>query len=121
MLLSLLSDALDQVRLRHLRKYKDDQRSDEYYLLKCQKREMIFSIGHEIETALALKEKYLYFDDNNLISEERKEVLESLINDIIASDIPEMISVGLTLSSWKEEILNSFCTITKQSLIIMER
>lgn len=54
-----------------------------------------------------------YFDEESLTREERREVLDLLINDFIASDIPEMISVGLTLSNWKEEILNSFYTITK--------
>lgn len=141
--IKLISDALDQVRLRYLRKYKADTRSDEYYLLKYQKRllfkeiqyqkfssikrnhhfkytltdyqkrEMIFSISHEIETAWHLKERYLLFDEENLSHDERSEWLDSLINDFISSDIPEMISVGLTLSNWKEEILNSFYTITK--------
>lgn len=141
--IKLISDALDQVRLRYLRKYKDASRSDEYYLLKYQKRllfkevkhqkystvkknhhfkytltdyqkrEMMFSISHEIEDAWTLKERYLYFNEESLTHEERREVLDLLINDFIASDIPEMISVGLTLSNWKEEILNSFYTITK--------
>lgn len=139
----LICDALDQVRLRYLRKYSNNTRSDEYYLLKYQKRllfkevkhqkyssvkknhhfkytitdyqkrEMLFSISHEIEDAWTLKERYLYFDEETLSPEERRETLELLINAFIASDIPEMISVGLTLSNWKEEILNSFCTITK--------
>ena len=37
----------------------------------------------------------------------------TVLKHFITSDIPEMISVGLTLSNWKEEILNSFYTITK--------
>ena len=139
-----LNDALDNVRLRILRMYADDKRSDEYYLLKYRKdllyhdvefnawnevkynhhfryqlsekrlQEMILDIHSDLSKAWNLKERYMRFDKDSMTEQERSSHLDQLIDDFIASDIPEMMSMGLTLSNWRQEILNSFHTMTKK-------
>ena len=142
--LKYMNAALNDVRLRILRQYSSDKRSDEYYLLKYRKdllyhdveygewkdvkynrhfryrisekrmQEMIFNISDELNKAWNLKERYVHFNEKDMAEEERSEILDLLINDCISSDIPEMISMGLTLSNWKYEIINSFHTISKK-------
>ena len=56
----------------------------------------------------------MIFDDVEMSAEERRDHLDLLIDDFISSGIPEMISFGLTLHNWHDEILNSFYTITKK-------
>ena len=139
-----LYKALDDIRLRILRHYTDDKRSDEYYLLKYRKellfrdvpyeewkdvkhnhhfryrmsekrmQEMILDIHSDLNRAWHLKECYMIFDDAEMSAEERRDHLDLLIDDFISSGIPEMISFGLTLHNWHDEILNSFYTITKK-------
>lgn len=139
-----LNKALDNIRLRILRLYSDDKRSDEYYLLKYRKellfkdvpyekweeikhnhhfkyrvsekrmQEMMFAIHPDLFKAWQLKERYMSFDSEDLSYEQRLILFNSLIDDCISSDIPEMISIGLTLNNWHDEILNSFHTITKK-------
>lgn len=139
-----LHKSLDDVRLRILRHYSDDKRSDEYYLLKYRKgllfkdvphevwkevkhnhhfkyrvsekrmQEMILSIHPDLSRAWYLKERYMHFDNTKMNTEERRHYLNLLIDDFISSDIPELIRFGLTLHNWYDEILNSFNTISKK-------
>lgn len=139
-----LNKALDDVRLRVLRQYSDDKRSDEYYLLKYRKellfrdvpygewndvkhnhhfryrmsekrmQEMILDIDPDLNKVWHLKERYMYFDSAEMTMEERRERLDFLIDDFISSEIPEMTGFGLTLHNWRSGILNSFHTITKK-------
>ena len=139
-----LYKALDDIRLRILRRYNDDKKSDEYYLLKYRKellfgdapyeewkdvkqnhhfryrvtekrmQEMILAIHTDLNRAWHLKERYMRFDSTEMTQEERRERLDLLTDDLISSGIPEMISFGLTLHNWHDEILNSFYTITKK-------
>lgn len=140
----LVNDALDKIRIKTLHQYDNDKRSDQYYLLKYQKRllfydvefqnftevkrnhhfkytltdfqkrDMLLSINKTLERAWQLKEWYKSFNDELLPPEEKEPQLDHLIDAFISSEIPEMISVGLTLSNWKKEILNSFYTIEKK-------
>lgn len=142
--IKLLSKCLDDVRLRTLHLYSDNKKSDQYYLLKYRKdllysevefddwkkvsanhhfrmklsdkrlQEMILDISKELNDAWHLKERYRSFNDSDMSSEERSELLDILIDSFISSQIPEMMSFGLTIDNWKEEILNSFITITKR-------
>jgi transposase len=139
-----LNDALDNVRLRILRMYSEDRRSDNYYLLKYRKdllyhdvefndwkevkynhhfkyqvsekrlQEMILDIHPDLFKAWNLKERYMRFDKADLSEQDRSSHLAKLIDDFISSDIPEMMSMGLTLSNWRQEILNSFHTMNKK-------
>ena len=139
-----LNKALDDVRLRILRRFSDNKRSDEYYLLKYRKellfkdvpyeewknirhnhhfryrmsekrmQEMILDIHPDLSKAWHLKERYMHFDDAEVTMEERRDHFDHLTEDFISSGIPEMISFGLTLHNWRIEILNSFHTITKK-------
>lgn len=140
----LVNDALDKIRIKTLHQYDDNRRSDEYYLLKyqkhllfhdieyqnftevkrnhhfkftltdLQKRNMLLSINKTLERAWQLKERYKSFNDELLPPEDKAYQLDYIIDAFISSNIPEFISVGLTLSNWKEEILNSFFTIDKK-------
>ena len=139
-----LNKALDDVRLRILRKYSDNKKSDEYYLLKYRKdllfsdvpyeewkdvkynhhfryrmsekrlQEMILDIDPVLFRAWHLKERYMHFDDKEMPADERRDNLDLLIDDFISSGIPEMISMGVTLQNWHDEILNSFNKMTKK-------
>ena len=138
-----INNALDDVRLRILRKYSDNHRSDEYYLLKFQKHllfsdasldsfketkrnhhfryeisdaeklDMMLAIDSDLETAYLIKEHYMMFDDQLKSPEDQREELDIIIRKCLSSQIPEFISIALTLTNWKEEILNSFVTYEK--------
>lgn len=136
-----LSRALDDVRLRIMRRY-EDRRSDEYYLLKYQKQllfrdiepdayhrvkvnhhfryavtdqrklEMMLAISTELKSAFYLKEEYTLFNQTQEKDpDELRKMLENLADEFLASEIPEMVSISLMLKNWEEEILNSFQTI----------
>ena len=77
-------------------------------------QEMMFAIHPDLFKAWQLKERYMSFDSEDFSYEQRLILFNSLIDDCISSDIPEMISIGLTLNNWHDEILNSFHTITKK-------
>ncbi len=139
-----LNDALDNVRLRILRMHSEDKRSDQYYLLKYRKdllchdvefndwkevkynhhfryqvsekrlQEMILDIHPDLSKAWNLKERYMHFDKDSMDERDRASQLDQLIDDFISSNIPEMMSMGLTLSNWRQEIINSFHTMTKR-------
>ena len=89
-----MNKSVDDIRLRILRRFKDDKRSDEYYLLKYRKdllwkdpecndwkevkknhhfkykvsemrmQEMILAIHPDLNKAWHLKERYMNFDDS---------------------------------------------------------
>ena len=106
-----LNKALDNIRLRILRLYSDDKK---YRVSEKRMQEMMFAIHPDLFKAWQLKERYMSFDSEDLSYEQRLILFNSLIDDCISSDIPEMISIGLTLNNWHDEILNSFHTITKK-------
>lgn len=133
-----ISEALDSVRKRVMRRFEMNKKSDEYYLLKYQKHllfqqvyeenysevkrnhhfkykltdiqklEMILATDDELKEAFELKESYRIFNSSNYDEEILKEVLEAITGRFLNSGIPEMESVGSTLLNWKKEILNSF-------------
>ena len=138
-----INDALNDIRLRVLRKYKDDKRSDEYYLLKYQrhllysdaeydkfheakrshhfrykisdadKLDMMLDIDSDLKTAHAIKQHYMFFNDKKNSPEEQREELEIIIDKCLSSGIEEMIRIANMLENWEEEILNSFNTYEK--------
>ena len=134
-----LSEMLDLVRLRVLRRYEQDKKSDEYYLLKYQKHllfsdisddvtavkknhhfrysitdrqklEMMLMLDEELREAYELKDSYLLFNRVDYDSKTREQVFLAIVNRMTDSGINEMVRAGNTLFHWKEEILNSFCT-----------
>ena len=138
-----ISAALNDIRLKTLRHYSDNKRSDEYYLLKYQrhllfidtdynefhdvkknhhfrykisdsdKLDMMLGINSDLKTAYNIKEHYMMFNSKDNPPEEQREELDIIINKCLATGIEEMISVGKMIDHWKEEILNSFCTYEK--------
>jgi transposase len=74
---------------------------------------MILDIHPDLFKAWNLKERYMRFDKADLSEQDRSSHLAKLIDDFISSDIPEMMSMGLTLSNWRQEILNTFHTMNK--------
>ena len=139
-----INKALDDIRLRVMKKFESNKKSDEYYLLKYQKRllfmdldddsyhkkkrnhhfkyevtdrrklEMMLAIDEELTLAYELKESYLLFNRRDGSLDEKREELEIQINRFISSNIPEMMIVGLTLDNWKIEITNSFIKTQKK-------
>lgn len=139
-----LSHALDLVRLKVLRKYSDNTKSDQYYLLKYQKHllfseieddayhekkynhhfkyevtdrrklEMMLAIDSELKIAFELKEAYHLFNSIDGPYDEKYQALGDLISRFILSNSAEMMSIGITLDHWKDEIVNSFICISKR-------
>lgn len=139
-----MNKAIDDIRLRILRKFKDNKQSNEYYLLKYRKdllwsdpefntwkdvkknhhfkyriseiqmQEMTLAIHPDLHKGWHLKERYMAFNSSETTPEDCSQTLDQLIDDFISSDVQELISFGLTLTNWKSEILNSFNTIHKK-------
>jgi len=140
-----ISTALDNVKLRILRKYAYNPKSNQYYLLKYQKHllftdskydnfsnvkynhhfkykvsdkrklEMLLAIDPDLYQAFLLKERYLLFNNSNVSLDIILPKLLVLIADFANSSIPEMVSISRTLNNWKSEIVNSFTTIKKKT------
>lgn len=138
-----INAALNDIRLKTLRKYSNDTKSDEYYLLKYQrsllfvdtdydkfheakknhhfrykisdadKLDMMLAISSDLKKAYNIKEHYMMFNDKDKSPEEQREELEIIIDKCLSSGIEEMIAAGKMLDHWKEEILNSFYTYEK--------
>lgn len=138
-----ISSALNDIRLKTLRHYSSNKRSDEYYLLKYQrhllftdsdynefhevkknhhfgykisdadKLDMMLAINSDLKTAYNIKEHYMMFNNKDNSPEEQREELDIIIDKCLSTDIEELIAVGKMLEHWKEEILNSFYTYEK--------
>ena len=135
--------ALDAVRRRIMRKYKNTQYSEEYYFLKKwnyvlfndfpsygekikmyrtnewlnehQIQKIIYGIHPDIKMA---SEYYLRYKRLNKISNKEmfEEYIDDFINDQSIINIPEMVPVIQMLSNWKEWILNSFIIVEGRRL-----
>lgn len=81
----------------------------EYELL-----DYILDLDTDLKKAYFLKEQFDTFNNSNekeYNAVAKKEQLSILINDLLESNINEMIKVGKTFKNWKNEILNSFTWI----------
>ena len=137
-------DSLDRIRLSLLRKFENDKRSDQYYLLKyqkhllfeeiqyqnysdvkknhhfkyhltdLQKRNMLLSISGDLERSYYLCQRYKSFDRSLGSPIEKAEELDLIINKMFDSQITELVSLAATLLNWHIEIINSFFTISKR-------
>ena len=133
-----LVKALDDVRLRVLRRFDDDKKSDEYYLLKYrnellysvdidynyrmnkhfhrfisqnQMLEMMTSLDGDLHKAHKLYHSYKKFNDSSFSDlKEAENKLNEIINDFRVSGINSFEVLAGTLNNWKQEIVNSFCT-----------
>ena len=131
-----VTEAVDSVRKRVMRRYESDKSSDEYYLLKYrdhllyetgidynfkknshfkrfisenQMLDMMTSLDDDLYDAWGYYHQYRHFNESSFSSpEEALNVLKEIINDFYLSDIPEFISLAATLNNWKVEIANSF-------------
>ncbi len=137
-----INDALDEVRLKVLRRYSDDMKSDEYYLLKNKryvlyKEELnetlsynphfslkmsdqdyldrILKIDKGLSAAYQLARRYYYFNHywNEHSKDEALEYIESYIDECHKLDLTSFSELGNTLDNWKEEIANSFIPYKK--------
>lgn len=131
-----LADALDSVRLRVMRRFDDDKKSDEYYLLKY-RNELLYStdldydrkmnrhfrryisqnemlammttLDLDLYEAHRLYHLYKRFNDSSFSDlQEAENKLTEIINEFTVSGIAEFVSLASTLSNWKKEISNSF-------------
>ena len=133
-----LVDALDSVRLRVMRRFSDDRKSDEYYLLKYQDQllysadidynfrmnkhfhryisqdqmlTMMTSLDVQLYDAHRLYHLYRRFNDSSFSNlKEAENKLNEIINEFRISGINEFEELSSTLTNWKTEIVNSFCT-----------
>lgn len=91
----------------------------EHYVTENMILESLLSFDDELKQAYNAKEEYLIFDQvtkeeaNN--SDKRKE-FNNVIKRFKHTQVEESISVAQTLSSWKEEILNSFIWINNRHI-----
>lgn len=132
-----MAEALDDVRLRIMRRFSDDKKSDEYYLLKY-RNELLFStdldfnrkmnkhfqryisqdqmvsmmtsIDLDLYKAHQLYHAYKTFNDSSFsdLKDAEAHLLE-IINDFRVSGVREFEELASTLINWKQEIVNSFC------------
>ena len=80
--------------------------------------ESLLSFDDELKQAYNAKEEYLIFDQvtkEEANSDKRKE-FNNVIKRFKHTQVEESISVAQTLSSWKEEILNSFIWINNRRI-----
>ena len=135
-----INDALDRIRCKVMNRYKNDKESDEYYLLKYKNKllyidslkvndslfrynkhfmcrmtdgallEKILNIDNELKLAYELKELYMIFNQSSSDIEDIAKELDAVIAAYMISDISGFVSIGETLSNWREEIINSFHT-----------
>lgn len=135
-----INDALNKIRCKVMNRYKDNKKSDEYYLLKHKHHllfidslkisddhikynhhfkyklsqnallEKLLNIDNELKYAYELKEMYIIFNDSHEDNNKIREHLEMIISVYQLSHIPLFVELGNTLSNWKEEIINSFHT-----------
>ncbi len=134
-----VAKALDEVRLRVMRLYDGNKKSDGYYLLKYRddllykdtlSDEAIYSshykthisefqlvrkmkeLDKELSDAYELYQAYLRFNNTDYedIDLARNDLL-SYIRDCRLSAIKEFIALSRTLEDWIQEILNSFCKV----------
>ena len=131
-----IGSALDDVRKRVMKKYEDNPKSDEYYLLKYRDEllykedisdrmkynhhfkiemsefellEKMKAINSQLNKAYELYHQYIRF--NNTDYEDNIECLndlKELINDFKISGINEFEKVSDTLNYWECEVVNSF-------------
>lgn len=131
-----LVDALDDVRLRTLRRFNDKKKSDEYYLLKYRNEllyaidvdytpktnkhfrrylsqdqllSMMVSLDKELHDAYILYPMYHRFNQTEFLDlKEAENQLLEIINRFTISGISEFQALASTLFNWKTEIVNSF-------------
>ena len=131
-----LVDALDDVRLRTLRRFNDNKKSDEYYLLKYRNEllyatdvdytpkmnkhfrrylsqdqllSMMLSLDKELHDAYILYHMYHRFNQTEFLDlKEAENQLLEIINRFTISGISEFQALASTLFNWKTEIVNSF-------------
>lgn len=132
-----LADALDSIRLRVMKRFEDDKKSDPYYLLKYrnellystevdyrfrmnkhfhryisqnQMLDMMLALDPDLKKAHQLYHTYKYFNDSSYTDlPAAYNRLSEIINEFLISGIHEFESLASTLSNWKAEIVNSFC------------
>ena len=129
-----LNDSLHKLRIRIMKSYHTD--SIQYYLLKhwkCllfdrtidldnkgkynkklaryinyrQLLDCILAIDPQLKLAYELKEKYTIFNAT-CSYEDASERFNSLYDEFVFSNIPEFYEFVVSLSNWKNEIINSF-------------
>lgn len=135
-----INDALNKIRCKVMNRYKDNKKSDEYYLLKYKHRllfidslkiseddfkynhhfkykmsqysllEKMLNIDKELKFAYELKEMYVIFNNLAYDMDKISIELDAIINAYKISEISPFVDIGHTLSNWKQEIINSFHT-----------
>jgi len=131
-----LVDAMDRVRLKVMRRFDNDRKSDEYYLLKYrnellystnikyeykmnkhfkrfisqdQMLSMMTSLDIDLYNAYNLYHMYHRFNNTSFTDlRDTENQLNLIINEFSVSGIKEFTELANTLSNWKLEIVNSF-------------
>lgn len=135
-----INDALNKIRCKVMNRYKNNKKSDEYYLLKYKHHllfidslkisddqfkynhhfkykmsqysllEKMLNIDKELKLAYELKEMYMIFNNLDYDMDKISTELDVIINAYKISGISSFVDIGHTLSNWKQEIINSFHT-----------
>ena len=137
-----MAEALDDVRLRVMRRFENDKKSDEYYLLKYRNEllyctdldykfrmnkhfhryisqsqivDMMTTLDLDLHKAYTLYHTYKRFNDSSFANLNQAESsLLAIINEFRISGIKEFEELATTLINWKAEIVNSFCHFNGQ-------
>ena len=135
-----VNKVLDEQRKKVMRRFDDQKKSDQYYLLKY-REQLLFSkelsyerkmnkhfrytisenellglmleIDPDLKKSYYLAQKYISFNDKDFKGDLKKvrNVLEDLINEYKLSGIDGFYDLAETLDNWKEEIIASFSIV----------
>ena len=142
--IKMMNDELEKLRRKITRRYENNKRSDEYYLLKHKnyvlysedlRKEyhyskhfhmqvndedylnMILKIDPELTEAYQEVRRYFYFNKYwyEYSRDEALQYITRYVNDCFTSNNLCLINIASTLDNWKEEIANSFIPYKKHN------
>ena len=142
--IKMMNDELERLRKKITKKYEDNKKSNEYFLLKHKnyvlykedlKEEyhyskhfklqvndidylnMILKIDPELTRTYQQVKRYYYFNKYwyEYSKDEALDYINKFIDDCFLSDNKYLINIASTLNNWKIEIANSFIPYTKHN------
>lgn len=142
--IKMMNDELERLRKKLTRKYENNKKSNEYFLLKHKnyvlyKEElneeyhyskhfriqvndidylnMILKIDHQLTNTYQEIKRYYYFNKywNDYTKDEALAYINKFIDECFLSNNEYLINIASTLNNWKVEIANSFTPYTKHN------
>ena len=142
--IKMMNDELEKLRRKIVKRYENNKRSDEYYLLKHKNYvlykedlnekyhysrhfhfevneidylDMTLKIDEELTEAYHQIKRYYYFNKywNEYTRDEAMEYIGRFADECFLTDNVCLMNIASTLDNWKEYIANSFIPYTKHN------